>query len=431
MPGRMIGVTIDSDGNNAYRLALQTREQHIRRDKATSNICTAQALLANMSAMYAVYHGPDGIKNISKRINYLTKILVKGLKSSGHEIYNEAYFDTITVSPNINLSSIKNNAENKNINLRYNQDGSIGISLDETTVIKDVNDLLEIFNVNKSVESIVDDIKNIDDDDDDNTIIFKRKTLYLQHAVFNMHHSETRIVRYMKSLENKDVSLVHSMIPLGSCTMKLNSTTEMMPCSLSGFTNIHPFVPVDQAQGYKILFKELKNDLCSITGYDDISFQPNSGAQGEYAGLRAIQCYHESRGDINRKVCLIPISAHGTNPASAQMAGMQVEPIYVKKDGSVDTVHLKNMIDEHKNSLSCLMITYPSTNGVFEETIGDVCDMVHKAGGQVYLDGANMNAQVGLCRPGDYGSDVSHLNLHKTFCIPHGGGGPGMGPIGV
>ncbi|XP_015115233.1 glycine dehydrogenase (decarboxylating), mitochondrial [Diachasma alloeum] len=428
MPGRMIGVTRDADGKEAYRLALQTREQHIRRDKATSNICTAQALLANMSAMYAVYHGPQGIRDSSTRVHHLTGVLAKGLELSGNKINNEYFFDTITVTPKEPLEVIKKNCEDMKINLRYNDDGTVGISLDETSLPEDINDLFRVFNSNQTVRGIV-DTQTLDKDLLKSS--FQRKTAYLQHPVFNMHHSETRIVRYMKALENKDVSLVHSMIPLGSCTMKLNSTTEMMPCSLQGFTDMHPFAPVEQALGYKDLFTQLEQDLCAITGYDGISFQPNSGAQGEYAGLRAIQCYHESRNDSNRKVCLIPISAHGTNPASAQMAGMQVEPIFVRKDGSVDTAHLKEMIDRYRKDLSCLMITYPSTNGVFEETIGDVCEMVHEAGGQVYLDGANMNAQVGLCRPGDYGSDVSHLNLHKTFCIPHGGGGPGMGPIGV
>ncbi|XP_024943697.1 glycine dehydrogenase (decarboxylating), mitochondrial isoform X2 [Cephus cinctus] len=429
MPGRMIGVSRDANGNDAYRLALQTREQHIRRDKATSNICTAQALLANMSAMYAVYHGPQGIKDIASRVHNLTLVLGKGLEKAGNKIHNEYFFDTITVSPKHSWDTVKKNAEQAKINLRYNTDGSIGITLDETTSIEDVNDLLKVFQANVTVNDILKD-----DDASKRSISespFKRTTPYLQHPVFNIHHSETRIVRYMKALENKDVSLVHSMIPLGSCTMKLNSTTEMMPCSMRGFTDIHPFAPVEQTNGYLQLFSELEKDLCAITGYDNISFQPNSGAQGEYAGLRAIQCYHESQGNAHRQVCLIPISAHGTNPASAQMAGMQVEPIFVRKDGSVDTAHLNEMITKHKQNLSCLMITYPSTNGVFEETIGDVCEMVHEAGGQVYLDGANMNAQVGLCRPGDYGSDVSHLNLHKTFCIPHGGGGPGMGPIGV
>lgn len=429
MPGRMVGVTRDTGGKDAYRLALQTREQHIRRDKATSNICTAQALLANMSAMYAVYHGPQGIKDIATRVHYLTIALAEGLSGDGNKVENEFFFDTITVLPKSSQESIKEKALQAKLNFRYNEDGSIGLSLDETTTVEDVNELLKIFGVNNTVEQIVE--SGVIAERDLSKSPFKRTSNYLTHPVFNSHHSETRIVRYMKSLENKDVSLVHSMIPLGSCTMKLNSTTEMIPCSLPGFKDIHPFAPAEQSKGYQQLFAELEKDLCAITGYDSISFQPNSGAQGEYAGLRAIQCYHESQGNKDRQVCLIPVSAHGTNPASAQMAGMQVEPIYVLKDGSVDIEHLKEMTDKFKDKLSCLMITYPSTNGVFEESIGDVCDMIHKAGGQVYLDGANMNAQVGLCRPGDYGSDVSHLNLHKTFCIPHGGGGPGMGPIGV
>ncbi|XP_031830270.2 glycine dehydrogenase (decarboxylating), mitochondrial [Nomia melanderi] len=428
MPGRMIGVTKDSTGRDAYRLALQTREQHIRRDKATSNICTAQALLANMSAMYAVYHGPEGIKNIANRVHSLTVTLAKGLEKAGNKIENEYFFDTIKISPKLAMSVLKSNATSHKMNFRYYQDG-IGISLDETTTVQDINDIYKVFGAETTVENVCQDEFCVDGKL--NNSHFARTTPYLQHPVFSSHRSETRIVRYMKSLENKDVSLVHSMIPLGSCTMKLNSTTEMMPCSLPGFTSIHPFVPIEQARGYQQLFAELEHDLCAITGYDNISFQPNSGAQGEYAGLRAIQCYHESKEQKHRQVCLIPISAHGTNPASAQMAGMRVKPILVQKDGSVDIAHLKEMIDKHRETLSCLMITYPSTNGVFEETIGDICSMVHQAGGQVYLDGANMNAQVGLCRPGDYGSDVSHLNLHKTFCIPHGGGGPGMGPIGV
>ncbi|XP_033320060.1 glycine dehydrogenase (decarboxylating), mitochondrial isoform X1 [Bombus bifarius] len=428
MPGRMIGVTKDSNGQDAYRLALQTREQHIRRDKATSNICTAQALLANMSAMYAVYHGPEGIRNIANRVHFFSLILAKGLEKAGNKVDNEYFFDTIKLLPTVPSKIIKENAIAFKINFRYYEDG-VGISLDETTTKQDINDIFKIFCADTTVEEMCrEDIcleRNL------NKSHFARSTPYLQHPVFNSHQSETRIVRYMKSLENKDVSLVHSMIPLGSCTMKLNSTTEMMPCSLRGFTDIHPFVPIEQTKGYQQLFAELEQDLCAITGYDNISFQPNSGAQGEYAGLRAIQRYHESNENKNRQVCLIPISAHGTNPASAQMAGMQVKPILIQKDGSVDIVHLTEMIDKYRETLSCLMITYPSTNGVFEETIADICDMVHEAGGQVYLDGANMNAQVGLCRPGDYGSDVSHLNLHKTFCIPHGGGGPGCGPIGV
>lgn len=428
MPGRMIGVTKDSNGQDAYRLALQTREQHIRRDKATSNICTAQALLANMSAMYAVYHGPEGIRNIANRVHLFSLILAKGLEKAGNKVVNEYFFDTIKLLPTVPLKIIKENAIAFKINFRYYENG-VGISLDETTTEQDINDIFKIFCADTTVEEMCrEDVcleRNL------NKSHFARSTPYLQHPVFNSHQSETRIVRYMKSLENKDVSLVHSMIPLGSCTMKLNSTTEMMPCSLRGFTDIHPFVPIEQTKGYQQLFAELEQDLCAITGYDNISFQPNSGAQGEYAGLRAIQRYHESNENKNRQVCLIPISAHGTNPASAQMAGMQVKPILIQKDGSVDIVHLTEMIDKYRETLSCLMITYPSTNGVFEETVADICDMVHEAGGQVYLDGANMNAQVGLCRPGDYGSDVSHLNLHKTFCIPHGGGGPGSGPIGV
>ncbi|XP_046617815.1 glycine dehydrogenase (decarboxylating), mitochondrial isoform X1 [Neodiprion virginianus] len=429
MPGRMIGVTRDANGVDAYRLALQTREQHIRRDKATSNICTAQALLANMSAMYAVYHGPSGLRDIASRVHNLTAVLAGGLKAGNNKVQTEHFFDTITVLPRDDQGTVRKRATKAKVNLRYNDDGSIGIAFDETTTLKDVDDLLKIFGSKMTAKEVVEsDSKGI------YSIIdspFMRTTPYLVHPVFNTYHSETRIVRYMKSLENKDVSLVHSMIPLGSCTMKLNSTTEMMPSSFKGFTDIHPFAPIEQAEGYQQLFMELEKDLCAITGYDRISFQPNSGAQGEYAGLRAIQCYHESRGDAHRQVCLIPVSAHGTNPASAQMAGMRVEPIHVRKDGSVDIVHLQEMIDKYKVNLSCLMITYPSTNGVFEETIADICEMVHNGGGQVYLDGANMNAQVGLCRPGDYGSDVSHLNLHKTFCIPHGGGGPGVGPIGV
>ena len=324
---------------------------------------------------------------------------------------------------------MRSRANAKQINLRYFDDEAIGVSLDETVTFKDVNDLFEIFGSSHSIEDLL-----------NNPMVrehsitrseYKRTSPFLTHPVFNSHHSETRIVRYMKTLENKDISLVHSMIPLGSCTMKLNSTTEMMPCSFKHFTDIHPFAPLDQSLGYHQLFAELEKDLCAITGYDRISFQPNSGAQGEYAGLRAIQCYHEARGDKNRDVCLIPVSAHGTNPASAQMAGMRVEPVRVKHDGSIDVEDLKAKAEKFNSRLSCFMITYPSTNGVFEETVADVCDIIHKNGGQVYLDGANMNAQVGLCRPGDYGSDVSHLNLHKTFCIPHGGGGPGMGPIGV
>lgn len=414
MPGRMVGVTRDMDGSDAYRLALQTREQHIRRDKATSNICTAQALLANMSAMYAVYHGSDGLKEIANKIHNFTLTLHQGLLGAGHHVLNEVFFDTLHVKLiGMNAADVKVAAEAKEINLRYFDDGTIGVALDETVKTKDVDDLLSIFRA-KSLSTVLDT-----GDLSKHSIAksaFRRTSEFLTHPVFSSHHSETRIVRYMKKLENKDISLVHSMIPLGSCTMKLNSTTEMIPCSYRHFTDIHPFAPITQTEGYKLLFRELEKDLCEITGYDNVSLQPNSGAQGEYAGLRAIRGYHEARNEAHRDICLIPISAHGTNPASAQMAGMRIEPIRVSPaDGSIDIVHLKEKIDEHKSDLSCLMITYPSTNGIFEETVSDICDLVHKSGGQVYLDGANMNAQVGLCRPGDYGSDVSHLNLHKTF----------------
>ncbi|KAL1495074.1 hypothetical protein ABEB36_010550 [Hypothenemus hampei] len=429
MPGRMIGVTRDAAGRDGYRLALQTREQHIRRDKATSNICTAQALLANMSAMFAVYHGPQGLKEIATKIHHFALVLDGGLRKDGNYLENDVFFDTLKVRPTMEIEEVKARAEEKHINFRYYDDGTIGIALDETVTSKDINDIFDVFGSGQKLENLLEDT-----DVKQKAIYrgeFKRTSPFLTHPVFNSHHSETRIVRYMKVLENKDISLVHSMIPLGSCTMKLNSTTEMMPCSFKHFTDIHPFAPLDQSLGYHQLFAELEKDLCAITGYDKISFQPNSGAQGEYAGLRAIQCYHEAKGDKHRDVCLIPVSAHGTNPASAQMAGMRVEPVKVKNDGTIDVSDLKSKAEKFKNRLSCLMITYPSTNGVFEDTVAEVCEITHKNGGQVYLDGANMNAQVGLCRPGDYGSDVSHLNLHKTFCIPHGGGGPGMGPIGV
>ncbi|XP_066992669.1 glycine dehydrogenase (decarboxylating), mitochondrial [Anabrus simplex] len=429
MPGRMIGVTRDARGHDAYRLALQTREQHIRRDKATSNICTAQALLANMSAMYAVYHGPQGLKEIATAVHNATLLLSAGVRQCGNTVLNPVFFDTIRIIPGMDSGEIHHRARQKEINLRVYPDDSVGVSLDETVGVSDVEDLLWVFGSKETPEEVLQSY-NLQEGAIASSD-FRRTSPYLTHPVFNSYHSETRIVRYMKTLENKDISLVHSMIPLGSCTMKLNSTTEMMPCSFRHFTDIHPFAPLDQSLGYQQLFEELQNDLCAITGYDRISFQPNSGAQGEYAGLRAIKGYHEGRGEGHRNICLIPVSAHGTNPASAQMAGMNVEPINISRDGSIDVSHLKAKVEQHSNNLSCLMITYPSTNGVFEETIADVCQLIHDHGGQVYLDGANMNAQVGLCRPGDYGSDVSHLNLHKTFCIPHGGGGPGMGPIGV
>ncbi|XP_037758995.1 glycine dehydrogenase (decarboxylating), mitochondrial [Chelonia mydas] len=429
MPGRMVGVTRDANGKEVYRLALQTREQHIRRDKATSNICTAQALLANMAAMYGVYHGSNGLKHIARRVHNATLILAEGLKQAGHTLQHDLFFDTLKIQCGCAVKEVFDRASQRQINFRIYSDGTIGVSLDETVTERDLDDLLWIFGCESSselvAESMGEETRGI------LSTAFKRTSKFLTHQVFNSYHSETNIVRYMKRLENKDISLVHSMIPLGSCTMKLNSSSELAPITWKEFANIHPFVPLDQAQGYQQLFRELERDLCEITGYDKISFQPNSGAQGEYAGLTTIKAYLNAKGERQRNVCLIPKSAHGTNPASAQMAGMKIQPVEVDKNGNIDIAHLKAMVDKHKDNLAAIMITYPSTNGVFEENISDVCDLIHKHGGQVYLDGANMNAQVGLCRPGDYGSDVSHLNLHKTFCIPHGGGGPGMGPIGV
>uniref|UniRef100_A0A4W5MX12 Glycine cleavage system P protein n=1 Tax=Hucho hucho TaxID=62062 RepID=A0A4W5MX12_9TELE len=429
MPGRMVGVTRDAAGKEVYRLALQTREQHIRRDKATSNICTAQALLANMAAMFGVYHGPQGLKHIAERTHNAALILAEGLKRAGHRLHSEMFFDTLKVGCSVAAKDILARAVQREINLRVYGEGVLGVSLDETVTERDLDDLLWVFGCESSAELIAEKmgerVKGIMGSP------FKRTSKYLTHTVFNSYHSETNIVRYMKRLENKDISLVHSMIPLGSCTMKLNSSSELMPITWNEFANLHPFCPLDQAEGYQQLFRQLEKDLCEVTGYDKISFQPNSGAQGEYAGLAAIKAYLNSKGDAHRTVCLIPKSAHGTNPASAQMAGMKVQVVEVDKDGNIDMANLKALVDKHKANLAAMMITYPSTFGVFEESIDDVCNLIHQNGGQVYLDGANMNAQVGLCRPGDYGSDVSHLNLHKTFCIPHGGGGPGMGPIGV
>ncbi|XP_064164076.1 glycine dehydrogenase (decarboxylating), mitochondrial-like [Anguilla rostrata] len=429
MPGRMVGVTRDAAGKEVYRLALQTREQHIRRDKATSNICTAQALLANMAAMFGVYHGPQGLKHIANRTHNATLILAEGLKRAGHTLQHEVFFDTLKIHCGTTAKDVLERAKQRNINLRIYSDEMLGISLDETVTETDLDDLLWVVGCDSSSELIAEkmngSVKGI------LGTSFKRTSEYLSHPVFNSYNSETNIVRYMKRLENKDISLVHSMIPLGSCTMKLNSSTELMPITWREFSSIHPFVPLDQAQGYQQLFRQLERDLCEITGYDAISLQPNSGAQGEYAGLAAIKTYLNFKGEGHRTVCLIPKSAHGTNPASAQMVGMNVQVVESDRGGNIDMAHLKVMVDKHKANLAAIMVTYPSTSGVFEENIRDVCELIHQHGGQVYLDGANMNAQVGFCRPGDYGADVSHLNLHKTFCIPHGGGGPGMGPIGV
>uniref|UniRef100_A0A2C9JQZ7 Glycine cleavage system P protein n=1 Tax=Biomphalaria glabrata TaxID=6526 RepID=A0A2C9JQZ7_BIOGL len=430
LPGRVVGITRDAAGRRALRLALQTREQHIRRDKATSNICTAQALLANMSAMFAIFHGPKGLHHFAQKVHHGALLLAEGVKKSGHTLTSTVFFDTVKFQPKDGIADIKRKAEEKKINLRYYTDGEVSVSLDETVSQKDIADLLDIVGCSLSANDIAKELGERPLNSLERGS-FARTSPYLTHPVFNSYHSETRIVRYMKNLENRDLSLAHSMIPLGSCTMKLNSTTEMIPCSWPEFAGLHPFVPKEQAKGYHQMLNELEKDLCEITGYDRISFQPNSGAQGEYAGLRTIMSYLDSLGQQQRKVCLIPVSAHGTNPASAQMAGMKIQPINVDRNGAVDIKHMKENAEKYKEELACCMITYPSTHGVFDKDVREICDIVHHFGGQVYLDGANMNAQVGICRPGDYGSDVSHLNLHKTFCIPHGGGGPGAGPIGV
>ncbi|HDY7702992.1 TPA: aminomethyl-transferring glycine dehydrogenase [Vibrio vulnificus] len=428
MPGRVIGVSIDAKGNQALRMAMQTREQHIRREKATSNICTAQALLANMASFFAVYHGEEGIRTIARRTHHMTAILAAGLTKSGYELAHNAFFDTITINTGDNTQALYAKAQAADINLRL-LDGQISISFDETTTVADIDALFAIFDVKESVNALSTDIAG-----NEFAAIpeaCRRTSRFLTHPVFNTHHSETQMMRYLKQLENKDFSLTHGMIPLGSCTMKLNAAAEMIPVTWPEFGALHPFAPIEQAAGYTALAEDLKAKLCEITGYDAFSLQPNSGASGEYAGLIAIQRYHESRGEGHRNVCLIPSSAHGTNPATAAMVSMKVVVVKCDENGNIDLVDLAAKIEKHQENLSSIMITYPSTHGVYEEQVKEVCEMVHAAGGQVYLDGANMNAQVGLTSPGFIGSDVSHLNLHKTFCIPHGGGGPGMGPIGV
>ncbi|EHU4846671.1 aminomethyl-transferring glycine dehydrogenase [Vibrio vulnificus] len=428
MPGRVIGVSIDAKGNQALRMAMQTREQHIRREKATSNICTAQALLANMASFFAVYHGEEGIRTIARRTHHMTAILAAGLTKSGYELAHNAFFDTITINTGDNTQALYAKAQAADINLRL-LDGQIGISFDETTTVADIDALFAIFDVKENVNALSTDIAG-----NEFAAIpeaCRRTSRFLTHPVFNTHHSETQMMRYLKQLENKDFSLTHGMIPLGSCTMKLNAAAEMIPVTWPEFGALHPFAPIEQAAGYTALAEDLKAKLCEITGYDAFSLQPNSGASGEYAGLIAIQRYHESRGEGHRNVCLIPSSAHGTNPATAAMVSMKVVVVKCDENGNIDLVDLAAKIEKHQENLSSIMITYPSTHGVYEEQVKEVCEMVHAAGGQVYLDGANMNAQVGLTSPGFIGSDVSHLNLHKTFCIPHGGGGPGMGPIGV
>ncbi|MEY4917106.1 MAG: hypothetical protein RL616_1019 [Verrucomicrobiota bacterium] len=427
MPGRIVGVSKDSRGKPALRLALGTREQHIRREKATSNICTAQALLANMASLYACYHGAEGLKQIAQRIHTLTEILAAGLAKLGYEVSLAARFDTLRISLGDKKSAdLIKIAEAHRINLRVIDERTVGISLDEATSATDVAELWQIFNGDKlatfTVAELAADLKSA---------IGNRQSAFLAHSVFNRYHSETEMLRYIKRLESRDLSLTASMIPLGSCTMKLNAAAEMFPVSWPEFSKIHPFAPVKQARGYQILFQQLEEWLAEITGFAGISLQPNAGSQGEYAGLLVIRAYHESRGDTHRNVCLIPTSAHGTNPASAVMAGMTVVAVACDTNGNIDVADLKSKAAAHKADLSCLMITYPSTHGVFEDSIKEICEIIHANGGQVYMDGANMNAQVGLTSPGFIGADVCHLNLHKTFCIPHGGGGPGVGPIGV
>jgi glycine dehydrogenase len=431
IPGRIVGVSRDAQGKPALRLALQTREQHIRRDKATSNICTAQVLLAVIASMYAVYHGAEGIKNIATRIHQLTVILAQGLKKLGYQLKSESFFDTIHIT-SIEAQAILKAAAARSINLRLLSDSAVGISLDETTTEKDLIDLLEIFAQVKGIESL--DFTLTQLATTANFEIpqqFQRTSSYLTEPVFNRYRSETELLRYIHQLETKDLSLNTSMIPLGSCTMKLNATAEMLPVTWQEFGKLHPFAPIEQAEGYQILFSQLEAWLAEITGFAGISLQPNAGSQGEYAGLQVICKYHETRGELDRNICLIPESAHGTNPASAVMCGMKVVAVACDRDGNVDLDDLRAKAEKHSSNLAALMVTYPSTHGVFEEEITEICQIVHDRGGQVYMDGANMNAQVGLCRPADFGADVCHLNLHKTFCIPHGGGGPGMGPIGV
>ncbi len=429
MPGRLVGVTKDSGGKPALRLALQTREQHIRREKATSNICTAQVLLAVMAAMYAVYHGPDGIRNIAGRIHRLAVALAEGLKSLGYKVGPESYFDTLRVEVGRKRARVLKTALARGINLRLLSERAVGISLDETTTVDDLKDLCSIFAAKG--EEPVGIEKLVENAQPALGASFSRTSSYLTHPVFNSYHSETEMQRYMHRLQNRDLSLVTAMIPLGSCTMKLNAAVEMCPVSWPEFSNMHPFVPLDQAGGYQILFRQLEHWLEEITGFSAISLQPNAGAQGEYTGLLVIRKYHAKRGEGHRNICLIPHSAHGTNPASAVMAGLKVVVVDCDSNGNIDVADLMAKAQQHAHDLAALMVTYPSTHGVFEEAIKEICAAVHACGGQVYMDGANLNAQVGLCKPAEIGADVCHVNLHKTFCIPHGGGGPGMGPIGV
>ncbi|OAV95441.1 hypothetical protein PTTG_09874 [Puccinia triticina 1-1 BBBD Race 1] len=477
IPGRLIGLSKDSNGKPAYRLALQTREQHIRRDKALSNVCTAQALLANLAAFYAVYHGPHGLRRIADRVHGMTQVLAAGLDKLSYEVVNQTYFDRLTVNTSgLAISVVLSEAKNRQINLRHADDFHVGITLDETHSIDDVLALLNLFvdlnelkfnrrlgpdhhysresllaladslNLKPVIEPLSDQslVSSTDPSSSSSSTSdtqtspsmkiptnLSRQTSFLEHPVFNRYHSETELMRYIASLQKKDLSLVDAMIPLGSCTMKLNSATSMNPLSWKAFSSIHPFAPQEQAAGYMEMIKELEADLSKITGFPAISLQPNSGAQGEYAGLSVIRAYHHSRGDQKRDVCLVPVSAHGTNPASAVMAGMKVIPVKTTKDGSLDLEDLSTKAAKYQDQLAAIMITYPSTYGVFEPHVQEACEIIHRHGGQVYLDGANMNAQIGLTNPAKCGADVCHLNLHKTFGIPHGGGGPGVGPIGV
>jgi len=432
MPGRLVGVTVDAQGKPALRLALQTREQHIRREKATSNVCTAQALLAIMASMYAVYHGPHGLKTIALRVNRIAALLASGVKQLGYTIVNDTFFDTLTISTGARTAQIHALANARGVNLRRVSDTQLGVSIDETTTRGDLADLLAIFA--KAVDGAAPGVEALDADLAGTTTLpagLERTSAYLTHPVFNRHHSETEMLRYLRSLSDKDLALDRSMIPLGSCTMKLNATSEMLPVTWPEFGRIHPFAPAEQTVGYREMIDQLENMLVAATGYAAVSLQPNAGSQGEYAGLLIIHAYHASRGEGHRNVCLIPASAHGTNPASAHMAGMKVVVVACDAQGNVDIDDLRAKAAQHSKDLAAIMITYPSTHGVFEQNVREVCEIVHTHGGQVYVDGANMNAMVGLAAPGQFGGDVSHLNLHKTFCIPHGGGGPGVGPVAV
>jgi glycine dehydrogenase len=432
MPGRLVGVTVDAQGKPALRLALQTREQHIRREKATSNVCTAQALLAIMASMYAVYHGPHGLKTIALRVNRIAALLAAGVKQLGFTIVNDTFFDTLTIDTGARTAQVHEFANAKRINLRRVSDTRVGVSIDETTTRDDLADLLAVFaqaagGTAPAVDALDAGLHGV-------AALpagLERTSAYLTHHVFNRHHSETEMLRYLRSLSDKDLALDRSMIPLGSCTMKLNATSEMLPVTWPEFGRMHPFAPAEQTVGYRELIDQLEQMLVAATGYAAVSLQPNAGSQGEYAGLLIIHAYHASRGEGHRDVCLIPASAHGTNPASAHMAGMKVVVVACDAQGNVDIADLKAKAEQHSANLAAIMITYPSTHGVFEQNVREICEIVHAHGGQVYVDGANMNAMVGLTAPGQFGGDVSHLNLHKTFCIPHGGGGPGVGPVAV